>query len=824
MAEISQQLYRSPQSGFSQGNVRFDADNASDDDYSSSEISDSSNDEEPGWQEEAMKSGELFYVAENEDEAKHAEINKAEVENNLIYEAAKPKVDSKFEKTVFVNVQSATAYSQNSNTTLLASMLGIIVLDHNSNREDLISIDALVPGSIALRCGQIGVGDILFSVNDVEVTKQNIEAFLKKIRKPACLKLTLHAFGKPLANQDLDPIVLQLESNAVNYQCVATLLTPHISRQNRVYSLTENHCVFYLTLKINSDTAAEFDDLLYSFPSVEAAIAPSKLAQVRGLFLTLSDLTRQSFHTKALSTTLRVGDETVHCAHYQNKTEVLIICFPAAFYSLAQVHIAVANAVRLLSIMYGDLENAFQPENKERLDHMFHYFLYLNASTGSTPLKGNYSHKIPGVLQLSLSPDLQDQVNSALAELEASDFDDGSSSLSYSRRLYTVRGSCLFYDGSLLASHLPKDDLKDVHLFCHNHNLLTIRRKERIGLLVIWRELFRWYNKTLNPENVFPESTGRYFLLVVGLKRSLLCCVLQLNGKLFPSTHTPRPDIKFVDSVKAILINLEAGRFFASVASQLNQPSLPKLVCSENFLPHSKSVFGSTSKPPLSDTPQKERFKLRIGSPLKFKSETDDGKAVTPKKSSEKMKQSSRASRSLFRDRTPQEANEKLKSPRTSKENRPNVSNVENQLDSLQLCDNENVVNITSGPGNSLFCFMKLDTRRGILIMPPEFELSNVGGEVHHDIITNFRKYSLVLHQRLALKDESSDQCLEEGILFQYRPLTEKDEPKKSSKYLQYWVIGRRMNRPIPHEFYVCFHNSAPQSAVEMAFKSSVHI
>ena len=817
----------------------------SEEDYSSSEISDSS-EGEPGWEEEALKSGELFYVEEHPTSellTQQDDQSQADKENSLIYNFAKPNYkltqDTVYPKTVVINVDAAAAYQQTTKTTLLAGMLGIIMLDRNSAEKDTkkekhrIVVDALVPGSIAARCGQIHLNDVLISINNIPVHSNNIESTLNRINRPTCLKLLLHeqqaVFAFNSLNQEIEHVSLQLERQKEDYPCVVTLLTPHTSRQNRVYSLSELHGVFYLTLKVNSETAAEFDDLLYSYPSVEAAIAPSKLAQIRGLFLTLSDLMKQSFSTKVLSTTLTFGDEIVHCAHCQVSTELLVLCFPGSSYSLPQVHLSMANAVRLLTVMFGSLEKAFRPENKQRLDHMFHYFLFLNASKNSNKLKGSYLPKVPGVLQLVLPVDLQMQANSTLAELEASDFDDGSSALSYSRRLYSVRGSCLFYDGYMLANHLSKEDVCDVHLFCHNHNLLTIREKERIGLLVVWRELQRWCDKTSQNDGDFSAFRGRYFLLIVGLQRSLLCTVLQLNGKLFPATHTPRPDTKFVDSAKAILINLETSRFFAAVNYQMAQASNLKIVpAGQFFSSHSKSIF-SSSKPPPGDTGQSGRFKLRINSPLKFKSaasESDDEKLTTPKKntSGEKTKLSSRVSRSLFREKnlSSHGSQENLASTKTSKEIRqnPSAETLKSQFSGVPSAESQ--IDITAGAGCSLLCYMKFDMLRGVLIMPTEAELFGFGDVHHREITTNFRKYSLILHQRLSKQNNSSDECLEEGILFQYRPFKDEAETKKSSHFLQYWVIGRVMKHPYPHEFYVCFHNSAPQCTVELAFKSAV--
>lgn len=810
------------------------------DEYSSSNISDSFEEDEPRWQEEALKSGELFYVEENEAEKmspiskkEFAESNLAKTNNRQIYKDAMPKPVAvpkiNYSKTVFVDVNAAEMYLQQNSRNLLASMLGIVVLDISSKnpsfirfRNERIVADVLVPGGVSLLSGQVNVGDVLTEVNDIRVTLVNIENLLFKIDKPSTIKLTFDVYENLPSNLEPKPVSIELDTRiqVENLPCIVNVLTPHLSRENNTFTLSEHHNVFFMTLKVRSDTAAEFDDLLYSYPHVETTIAPSKLTQIRGLFLTLSDLFKDSFSTSVLSTTLVIADETIHCAYYQVKTEVFVLCLPSTTYSLPQVHVAAANVVCLLLFMYGDLLNAFQPENKQRLDHLFHNFLFLNGSSVINQV--NSPNGTSGVHQLVLTKQLQHQANSALAELEASDFDLGTKALNFSRRLYTVRGSCLFYDGYLAINHLSKDDLKDVYLFCYNHNLLAVREKDRIGLLVVWREVFRRHKETPKNKENFTETTGRYFLLIVGLKRGLLCALLQLNGKLFPSTHTPRPDTSFVDNVKAILLNLEANQFFKRVQNCTTQPSLVNLVSSDGFLSKSASTTG---KPPLSETRQTSgRFRLRFSSPLKFKSaasDSDDGRTPSKTKPEEKSF-SSRVSRSLFRDRSfsSQDSADGGYSPKTTGRLRPTASNeeVDLQMSDLQIEDQTQHITLTAGSSNSLFSFVKFYDHLGIIISPTEDVLHTVGGsDTYHEIISHFRRYVLLIHQRFADKNSKADSCVEEGILFQYRPTKLQDSKKK---FLQYWVVGRKMTKPQQHELYVCFHNSSPQSIVELAFKT----
>lgn len=83
---------------------------------------------------------------------------------------------------------------------------------------------------------------------------------------------------------------------------------------------------------------------------------------------------------------------------------------------------------------------------------------------------------------------------------------------------------CLSTQGYLIANHLPKEDLLDVCLYCQHYCLLCLGAEQRVGQLVVWREVFlqrRSHSHTASSTSRpgYRESQGRVFLLVVGLVR-----------------------------------------------------------------------------------------------------------------------------------------------------------------------------------------------------------------------------------------------------------------------------------------------------------------
>ena len=81
--------------------------------------------------------------------------------------------------------------------------------------------------------------------------------------------------------------------------------------------------------------------------------------------------------------------------------------------------------------------------------------------------------------------------------------------------------------GYLIANHLPREDLLDVCLYCQHYGLLPLASEQRVGQLVVWREVFPLHRgQQRAPGAAGPSSAAearhappraRHFLLIVGL-------------------------------------------------------------------------------------------------------------------------------------------------------------------------------------------------------------------------------------------------------------------------------------------------------------------
>lgn len=90
--------------------------------------------------------------------------------------------------------------------------------------------------------------------------------------------------------------------------------------------------------------------------------------------------------------------------------------------------------------------------------------------------------------------------------------------------------------GYLIGNHLPKEDLIDIGLYSQHYCLLPLAAEQKIGQLVIWREVFPQHH--IQPCEVsnftgYTEPEARYFLLIVGLVSTKLCVPLFVCSVLF---------------------------------------------------------------------------------------------------------------------------------------------------------------------------------------------------------------------------------------------------------------------------------------------------
>ncbi|OWK52155.1 Protein inturned [Lonchura striata] len=723
--------------------------------------------------------------------------------------------------SVYVNPRKLYSAGEEEQQRLLEALVGIVHQSSWSSRrvekqgrrdkatrgvsEEKLVVHGLVPGSSAMKTGQILIGDVLVAVNDVDVNSENIERVLSCIPGPMQVKMTFETSVFEPEGTSEQRNKQSSMNNLVRLLWGEDTLDPQQAVQD------VPHIVMFLTLKLDSETSKDEQEIIYQYPISEAS---QKLKSVRGIFLTLSDILESITGTEIISSSLFLCEKLVQVVYWKESDKLLIIGLPEENVPLYQLRNMIENVVRTLTFMYSSLDSAFcQVENVSRLDHFFNLFFQRALR--------------PAGLQPSSSPGAQQQDPcSAL-------FLGGFPGLRWLTLPQEVKGY-------LIGNHLPKEDLVDVGFYCQHYCLLALAAEQRIGQLVIWREVFPQHHLQPGEESSltgYREPEARYFLLIVGLRHFVLCVLLEAGGCASRAIGNPGPDCIYVDQVKATILQLEG--IDASIEERLDSPSIPPLACADWFLPAARDRLESLSTSPMLSKLQSSYKAGRTpGSKRSFFGDTSH----TPRKQS--PPRSSRAAEQGSEGPVGEESTKAqpvLEQATRKKHTLPNPFHSGSLKKNSSEKDTEllNAIKLTSGPENTLFHYLSLETMQGIFITPTHKEVAQLGGSIHPQLIENFYQCCLSIHSifQQSMKKEKKKKAgsgisefskaaedpglvKEYGLLFECSPENWTDQ-KKPPPTMNYWVVGRFIPHPKPQECYVCFHDSVTEAAVELAFKLS---
>ncbi|XP_071499365.1 protein inturned-like [Diadema antillarum] len=695
--------------------------------------------------------------------------------------------------------------------------------------DDRLIVKGLLPSGAAMKSAEIEIGDCISSINGVPVTYSSVEAVLNSMEPVKQVRLFVERAGSrssggihpsPLPARPPNGTLVRMLNS------IADAGSKQQLQQQPVQGLEENvpSAVMYLTLVRDSDDD-DAQEVLYVYPKTSAS---SKLKDINGLFITLGDMLMNITGSKITCTSLEVGQELVHVGYYKWGSELLVLALPARYASKHVVQCMVQQLARLLSFMFLYLNRAFSEEaHCQRLDHLFALLLHrvlVDRSQQEARRKHNediFLQMLPGVRWLNLPDQDKLNVDCSLSELEAADFADLCDRHFDYRRPYVILGSCIFYKGYLLANHLPVDDLLDVHLYCQYYSLSSLSTQQAVGQLVIWREVYptRRVQPITAPHPSFTEPQGRWFLLIVGLKHSVLCVLLEAGGCAASAEGVVYPDEFYVDQARATLLHLETLNVPSACEERLKVPPIPALSCADWIFPSPRrgSFDGSVPPRPHPDSPMLSKLYSQSQTPLKGspgkKSEsphTSHRRSASPTPPVSFLSVSPNPSRKhpSTSSRTESDNDSDSTSPHNSRTNStqssPSVSRrsesrkesdasagsigssemyravkrgrlipdpysmgvMKRALEETASPDYFTATKLTSGRDNTLFHYVHLNPATGIIITPTRSDIAFLGGVTHSQLLQNFQQCCKVIRQQLSLHAQlrSSDQLSGKSI------------------------------------------------------------
>ncbi|KAK3600009.1 hypothetical protein CHS0354_012670 [Potamilus streckersoni] len=689
-------------------------------------------------------------------------------------------------------------------------------------KDQRVRVRGLVPIGVAARQANVRVGDWLKSINDQDVTWENLSSVLQVLLYQKQAKITvLHA-----KKQSENGSTILMKKVQLVPDHLVQLITSSNDDSFEVNGMVEDaqdpfYGVLYLSLEgLKSEDLKGKEDIVYQFPTKD-----NKITEIRGLFMTLVNIMDDVSDSSVQCSSVIYDDTQVQVAYYREGSSVFLIAAPENRIDTFALSSLVKDIVRLFLVMYGSVHNAFNQSTNHKQLHSLFTIIYQCHTSQLHDNRLSRLKKVNEVSQsvqcLPLPCEIKSEVGRTLEDFEAADFGDMSDSFYGCRRSYSILGSCIFFKDQLMCSHLPKEDLMDICLYLKYHFLFDLSVNQSLGQLVIWREIFPTRQcHDVPEEQSFGYSeplSARWFWLVVGYKHMMLCALLEAGGCTLLKTGRSTPDPFLIDQAKVVLMHLDNLGITSHCENSRAASGFVSQVCPDDVC-HASSRLDVLKKS-FKKAPVKEYSShLEGGSDsvvlprriLHSRKDSLGSEGSTESGGSDSVFKISRKGR-LFPDPSV--------SVHDIIDHRPEVFPVSFHR------------KLTVGTENCLFHFLYFDHLEGVVISTNQ-KLEN-SSHLARDIYQNFhhcccqmkKSFDNARSKRVLIKEDKvgrygiDDTFLmvrEEAVLF---TCTVSSTDKNSQTSLSYWVVGRCLSRSMKKEVFLCFHESAPQTVIELAYK-----
>lgn len=445
--------------------------------------------------------------------------------------------------------------------TAVETFLGLKVVDYGNQ----IIINDVIPNSPAYYIqSAFRKGDWLHSINGILMTPENIENYLRNI-----------SFSK-----EVKEVVLTVQRVKPVSKC-EPLVTSALNEQED-YEI-EGFGILFIRLGRNSEGTSS-EDIVFSYPSEGNVITP-----IRGAFLTLLHLLPSLGANQPISSTFIGKEQLVNVLYTKKDDGVLLLAMPDSRISLKEFRWVNAEVVRCLLFTFQSLSRCFSTErNINSLNKFFHALFkrVIHRQMDSSETQYEFESLLPCASSLLVSHEIYVQVDDALNELEANDVEGYEE-----QRLFNIVGSCYFYKGYNICSHLGKQDLIDIMSLCRQSDILGFMRGG-VSDLVFWKEVFpasvnRGATNIHAPYSLLPAS---WFLLIVAKDHNFLFVLLESGGYTLRPLQKPGPDVSYVEEALATLkhiIKIGIPQVVNKLIKQNDDLPKPLLSNSSSFTEHS---------------------------------------------------------------------------------------------------------------------------------------------------------------------------------------------------------------------------------------------
>lgn len=317
--------------------------------------------------------------------------------------------------------------------TLVETILGLTVGTLTDGRRVMIA--GFIPDSEATKQKNIKIGDWLKSLNNIELTYQNLNNVLEQVcvENEVVLKLQRVAGVEVTRNPPINELCNQSDF-------VQQLTNAKADDANALSAILCELLVGIICIDTESltETGPEFEGVIYCYPY---PLEKNILCSTRGIFITLNHLLHEVTQTKPVISTIFYNKQLAYIVYSRFSNKLILLMLPENRSSINEAILINNEIIRMLQFMYQTIDKCFEnPAYKDQLNHFFSMFfarLLSNGVWSSSDQNGDlanlkiksqesippqFEELLPAARLITLSDDAQMQIDDALTELEASDY------------------------------------------------------------------------------------------------------------------------------------------------------------------------------------------------------------------------------------------------------------------------------------------------------------------------------------------------------------------------------------------------------------------
>lgn len=638
----------------------------------------------------------------------------------------------------------------------------------------------------------IKVGDWLKSIEGTDVTMANLDAYLLTIENITEVQIVVQRLSSAgeCKYSNVAAIVKSLD-----------VLMPinETEEETRIFSM------MYLTMEGTTEQGPEGQDVLFCYPSK----TETELYATRGSFLTINSLAQEAFHSAPLTSSVRLGDRPFHVVYksFNDNNDLLLLAFAAEVLSVQESLLKMEQILHFLELCFRTVPTAFQEVNANQLKDVCKIIERTLLQHGSTdPI--NFPDSMIEAHYVALPKEAQLRIDDALSEMEAMDYREWNSDPLKSHREFFVIGSALYYNGYLLASHLPVADLIDINAYLRIMGIVKLMENPEMREMIVWREVYlkSCERGLVKDEQIYGIPQGRWFLSIVAKGHLLLVVVLE-------SRYTDQkyqfinPAPFYVEEIQDTVEHLQTGGIENLTATWLSANKRPRCSLKDTSdmgqLPSSEGNKKSDSVLPF----------------LKRRSNSNENLQGSHRSSSVNSRTPSEDSHNKYDDGDSDSDWDGFPESSQKSSSGFDVSEMTETL--LKEVGDILPSKLTSGLDNVLFHYVQLDVGEGILMAPTV--------KIHPVILKAFRTAAHAIHEVLQNTIRFRQQLAQEGskatgiskssvAVKEHGMLISASAGGEEEDEASFWVIGR-LFLATGRETYLCHRSDVPQNMVEIAYR-----